>query len=517
MVDATSPGQDRQIDRLLVAGLFTAVLAIMLDASVTCLSLPNIRDAFNTGNGALIWVQVAASLATAAIAIQAGAFGDRYGRSRTFLAGVAIFVAGALLSALASGPPHLAVVALVIGRVLAGAGGTIVSVLALALLTSSASAVRTPEFVGLWTALTTTAGALSSLIAGLIIDTVDWRIGYGLPAVLMAAASTVVFSRRPQHESTSAVRLTWRTSVGFAFVFTLLISSVIALEDTMSTTDWTLFAIGIASLIWLRISQWRSDQPIIPWSDLRSSGALSGLLIRAAVTFTLSGAIFETTFVLLNGLDYSPTQVGAMTIAPSAAMAIVSLFASKISTRIGTRSATAVGCLGVSLGIAGLGTITASSGPIFIVIAWSFAGASMGLLLPTLGSVVLTALPQESQGRGSGMFLFTAAVANVVGVSVVSIVATRLVRGIWSARTSGPCGLDDDVLSNLGAGAFTDIGETCGPELASSAKTIYIHGATSVIQVAAILLGVLTISTWWTIRRTPRSPNRSGTMDPNTL
>lgn len=490
-----------RINPLLAAGMLLAVIADMVDLSITTVALPAIRDTFDTGMGVLMWAQIAGVLPTAAIAIQAGAIGDRFGRQKTLIAAITTFVAGALLSAFATGPVNVASVMLIVGRVLTGAGGTVISVLSLALLTSSASSARIRQRVGLWTAITTAAGAVSMFIAGFLVDTLGWRIGYGLPAVAMIVAALSVLAKGPKYPSSSLSSTEWRSYFVFSAIFALLIAGILGLEDHQSVLDLGLLTFGIVGLFWFTLTQRRSATPLIPWSELRSGGALPGLIIRSAISLALAGAIFETTFLLLSAMDYTATQVGALSIAPATAATATSAFSSKIVERIGASRCIPLCCATLSAGIAGLSSMTIGSSTSVIIAAWALVGGSTGLLLPTLGSAVLGALPGESHGRGAGIILFTSAVANAIGVTSVGIIATRMIRGAWTTQTSGVCATDTEVLSDLGAGAFTDIAHTCGPELAAFARTIYVDTATPVIQAIAIAVGLLAASTLRGLRR----------------
>lgn len=442
--------------------------------------------------------------ATAAIAVQAGAIGDRFGRSKTLLAGIGIFAAGALLSAVAFGPGDVPISMLIIGRVLAGAGETVIAVLSLALMTSSVPPARIPAMVSLWSALSTAAVGVNAFIGGYIIDAVGWRIGFGIPVIAMVIVVPVLIRRRPQLESSSDTPLAWLTYLGFAATFALVVASILALEDTMSTTDFAIMVIAIVAIVCFSVSQYRSANPLIRWSELRDSGALPGLMTRAFVSLVLGGAIFEMTFLLLNALEYSPTEVGALAAAPAAAGATTSALSGRLITRLGVPRCIALACTGLSGGVAGLSTISLSTSTITIAIAWTIVGAGTGLLLPTLGSTVLRSVSHESQGQGSGIFLFTAAVTYVLGVSVLGIVVARLIRSTWTSHITGPCANQVDVLSDLGAGAFADIARTCGTGLGQSARSIYIDEATSAIQVVAVLLGALALTTLIANRRKAR-------------
>src|ERR671927_500882 len=92
-------------------------------------ALPSIRADLGSSLEQLEWTVNAYTLAFAVALIPGAAIGDRIGRKRTFLAGLALFTASSAAAALAPGAGEL-----VAARALQGVGGAIVAPLTLTLL-----------------------------------------------------------------------------------------------------------------------------------------------------------------------------------------------------------------------------------------------------------------------------------------------------------------------------------------------------------------------------------------------
>ena len=71
--------------------MITGALMDMIDVTVVNVALPTIRRDLHASATQLEWVVSAYMLAFAAALIIAGSLGDRFGRKRVFLAGVAVF------------------------------------------------------------------------------------------------------------------------------------------------------------------------------------------------------------------------------------------------------------------------------------------------------------------------------------------------------------------------------------------------------------------------------------------
>ena len=497
-----APG-GRRLSSLLVGALLLANVVVTLDHSGTVVALPAIRDTFGTGIGALVWVQIAPAIAGVAIAGPGGAVGDRLGRGRVMLAGMAIFAAGALGSALAPSRTGAGPWELITARFLAGAGDTVITVLSLALLTSSVTRARIAWMVGFWTAFSSGAAALAPFVSGVIVDTLGWRWVFGLPVIPMAAAALVMLVTRPQFASTAGTTVGWTGGALLAGALSLLAAGVAAVDKQGSglANAAILLAAGAVLLVGFAVAQRRSADPLVRWSQLRAPGIIAALVVRALVALTFAGAMFEVTLLLLNALGYSPAAAGAMDIPPAAAAIAASAASSGISGRIGTTRARALGCAALGVGVAGTSAIGDCPSPWLIGASLTIVGAGYGLLTATLGAAVLAALPRGSHGQGSGALAFAGQGPGVLGVSLIGIITAAVTQGVWRSQTTGPCGTDPRVLSAVGSGALSDIADRCGDALGATARTIYIDGVTSVLRVVAVILGLVAVGALWGYRR----------------
>src|SRR3954466_12764122 len=106
-----------------------ALFMVVLDNLIVTVALPAIRADLGASLQSLEWTINAYTLAFAVTLIPGAALGDRFGRQRTFLAGLALFTASSAAAALAPGAAEL-----VAARAAQGVGGAIVAPLTLTLL-----------------------------------------------------------------------------------------------------------------------------------------------------------------------------------------------------------------------------------------------------------------------------------------------------------------------------------------------------------------------------------------------
>src|SRR5687768_5411200 len=170
-----------------------------IDATAVQVALPAIGRELDASLSGLQWTISGYSLALASLILLGGSLGDRYGRRRVFLVGVAWFALASLICGLAQTTGQL-----VAARALQGVGGALLTPGSLALIQSSFRPVDRAKAIGLWSSLSGIAGLIGPFLGGLLVDTVSWRLVFliNVPfAVLIVAVAGrhVPESRDPAH------------------------------------------------------------------------------------------------------------------------------------------------------------------------------------------------------------------------------------------------------------------------------------------------------------------------------
>ena len=153
----------------LVLGSFASFL-VGLDALVVTTALPTLHQELGAGVEGLSWTVNAYALAFAASILTGSTLGDRYGRRRMFIAGLAMFTMASALCALS---PTIAL--LIAARALQGVGGGIAVPLALALIIDATPPQMRGKALGAWGAITGVAVATGPLIGGAIVEGLVWQ------------------------------------------------------------------------------------------------------------------------------------------------------------------------------------------------------------------------------------------------------------------------------------------------------------------------------------------------------
>src|SRR6204780_354514 len=173
-IEPLNPPATQRVDRhrgawaVLITGL--ALFMASLDNLVVTTALPVIRVHLHAGLSGLEWTVNAYTLTFAVLLLTAAAVGERFGRRRTFMTGIAIFTTASALAAIA---PNIGF--LIAARALQGAGGAMIMPLSLTLLSAAVKPERRNAALGIWGAIGGAAIALGPLVGGAVTTGWSWH------------------------------------------------------------------------------------------------------------------------------------------------------------------------------------------------------------------------------------------------------------------------------------------------------------------------------------------------------
>ena len=185
--------------RLVLATTILASSLAFIDGSVVNVGLPAIGRSLGADGAGLTWIVNGYLLPLSALLLLGGAAGDRFGRRRMLMLGVAIFALASLLCAAAGNVGWL-----VAGRVLQGCGAALLMPNSLAILGASFEGEARGRAIGTWAAVGAAAGAIGPLVGGQLIDLVGWRSIFLIN--LPVAALALLLGARALHDAPTGRR-----------------------------------------------------------------------------------------------------------------------------------------------------------------------------------------------------------------------------------------------------------------------------------------------------------------------
>ncbi len=182
-------GARRSHYQLTFAVLAVGIGAFALLQSLVIPVLSTVQAELHTSQSAVTWVLTAYLLSASVMTPILGRVGDMFGKKWVFVAALAALAAGSVLAAVA---PNLGV--MIVARAIQGLGGGTLP-LGFGIIRDEFPEEKVAGAVGILAALTAVGGSLGIVLAGPIVDALNWHWLFWLPgiATVIAAAGSVLF------------------------------------------------------------------------------------------------------------------------------------------------------------------------------------------------------------------------------------------------------------------------------------------------------------------------------------
>jgi MFS family permease len=401
---------------LVLLTLASGQFVMTLDSSVMNVSIATVaKDVGTTVTG----IQSAITLYTLVMAmlmIPGGKVGSLIGRRRAFSIGCLIYGAGSLTTALAQ---NLAV--LIIGwSILEGIGAALILPAIVALVASNFAPAGRPRAYGLVMAAGAIAVAVGPLIGGIATTYFSWRYVF-VGEVVIVLAILVVARRvqdapvetRPHVDLIGAVLSA--AGLGLA-VFGILRSSewgwvlakpgapdVVGLSPTIVLIFSGLFVLWLFS-VWEHHVERGRGEPLVRLSMFRNQQLSGGLVMFFFQYLVQAGLFFTVPLYLSIALGLSAIDTGVRIIPLSITLLLAAAGIPRFFPDVSPRLVVRAGLLAMFAGILWLLLgIDADAGAEIVTVPLLFAGLGIGALASQLGSVTVSAVPDEESPEVGGL------------------------------------------------------------------------------------------------------------------
>jgi MFS family permease len=419
----------------LATGATYAVLALtMADNTMVGVAVPRIRSDFHAGVTSLEWIVAGYIVSFAGLLFTGGVLGDRYGRKRALLTGVAIFAAGAAVAATA---PNVQI--LVLGRVIQGVGAACSEPGTLSLVRQLyPDRARRSRVLGGWAAASGVALAAGPVAAGLLVALGGWRAVFWGEFVAAAVAGLIgAFLLMESRDPAPGRDIAGQVLVAVALstlVFALISGQDHGFTSPAVAAAWVVS--GLALVGFLAVER-RAANPVVDLRLVRDRQVAAGLLAAAASTF----ALFSVLLLVSLDLQVVGGYSGLATAAVFTPMTLVMVLAGPAGGRLvvdrGVRFTLAAGLLLAAAALAGLDATLGR--PVDLVVLGSFLtlmGAGLGLVVAPMVGTVLARVPGTRSGMAAAAVTAGRETGGVVGVTVLgAILYARLFSGLTARLT----------------------------------------------------------------------------------
>lgn len=492
-----------------LAGVMMAMFLGSLDQTVVSTAMPRIMADLG-GFSHYTWVTTAYLVTSTIMMPVIGRLTDMYGRKGFYIAGIAIFLVGSVLSGLSQ-----TLTQLIIFRAIQGIGGGIMMANAFIVIGDLFPPAERGKYQGMTTAVFGLSSVIGPTLGGFLTDNLSWHwifyinIPLGIPIMLL-------FIRYFPHIRPAARK----HQVDILGLMTLTVSVVtlmLGLTWAGVEYDWvspqiiiTLTIAAVMAVLFVIVES-RAPEPIIPLALFRNRIFSLTMVIVFIAGFGMFGAIVFVPLYFQGVLGRSATSSGSFLVPMMLAMTVASLLSGQALSRLGGhyRIQGLIGMAIMATGVFLLSQMTVETPHTHAIFNIILVGLGIGTALPLLTIAVQNAVPYRVMGIATSSVQFFRSIGATLGLAVFgSVMASRFASELparvpeavkealppntMSELTSNPQALvNPDAMAKLEE-AF----EPFGPQGAEMMQQL-MHGlreALAISLTAVFLIGVVAVA-----------------------
>ena len=436
----------REPAALTIAGLLTILLGAglsVLDFFIVNIALPTIDETLNASPAMLELVVASYGIAYGVLLVLGGRLGDAFGRRRLFMAGLALFTLTSLACGLA---PTIGT--LVAARAAQGAAAALMVPQVLSTIQATMTGEKRSRAVGWYGATAGLSMIAGQLLGGVLVEAnlagLSWRPIFLVNVPIGLIGLLIVRRTVPETRAENPLRI---DRLGTVLLGALLLALLVPLMEgrALGWPVWLWLVLATTPILAVvfvavqRNAERAGRVPLVPPSVVGMPSMRRGLLLGGSFFIGFGAFMFVYAVTLQTGLRLGALEAG-LAITP---MAVAFLAASLISSRLVTRFGQQVVTGGAAIQIVGVATIILAT-----LLAWPdlhvaqltpgmiIAGFGQGLAMTTVFRVVLSRVPPERAGVGSGVLITTQQVSLAAGVAILGSLYLWLSESAFGLRNA---------------------------------------------------------------------------------
>ena len=415
--------------------LATCCLALVLtamDATIVNVALPALRSDLKASVSELQWSIDAYTVVVASFLLLAGSIADRFGRRKTFQAGLLLFSLGSLLCSVA---PNARV--LVASRALQALGGSMLNPVAMSIIVNTfLDPKERARAVGIWGAAFGVAMAAGPLLGGLLVQSVGWRSIFWVNLPLGALALGLSARYVPESRAERARRF---DPLAQALVIAALFALTSAVIDGRHSgwTSWPIaagFATALASAFALVAWELRQREPLLDPRFFRSLPFAAATLMAVLAFAAFSGFLFLNSLYLQEARGLSASRAGLATLPIALALMVCSPLSGRLVAAGRARLALVVAGSAIAASALLLSTLAQDTPLWQLLAAYGIFGVGLGMVNAPITNSAVSGMPRSHAGLASAVATTSRQVGASLGVALAGSLAGA---GIESAHAPG--------------------------------------------------------------------------------
>ncbi|MEV5877203.1 MFS transporter [Streptomyces sp. NPDC052101] len=464
-----------------LGALVASMLVLAFDSTILNVALPTMAAQLGATTGQQQWMADAYVVVFAALMLPAGLLGDRFGRRLMLIAGLAVFLGGSVLGALAGD-----VNAVIAARAVMGVGAALIMPLSLAVLPAMFGPDERGKAVGMISAASALGMPLGPLVGGWLLSHFWWGSVFLINIPMAALGISACVFLLPETRDPASPRV---DPVSTALTAAGLGSLIYAIIEAPGR-GWgdgrvlAMFAAAAVLLPALVLRERRMTRPMLDMGLLAHRGFLLNAAAATLVMFVLSGLMFTVPTYLQAVLGHDAFGTGLRLLPMTGGLMIAAKGAQGAVARFGARAVVSAGLVVLAFAALLGSRTTADSGYGFTALWLSLTGLGFGFSVVPAMDGALGTLPADRAGSGSGLLMTLRQVGGAIGIALLgSLLAGAFRDRLDVAGLPGPAA---HAAKESVVAAHAVAAHTRSARLAASADLSYVHGMTVVLIVCGI-------------------------------
>jgi EmrB/QacA subfamily drug resistance transporter len=398
---------------------------VMLDNTVVNVALPTIGRKLRMGISPLEWVVNSYALSFAMLMLTGGKLADYFGRRRFFVVGLVLFSLASLVCGLASSAGFL-----IGARVVQGVGAALLAPATLSIISATFPPSERGTAIGIWAGVSATALAIGPLVGGVVTERLGWNWIFFINVPIGAAGVLAAFRWIDESRDTA---LEQRLDLGglalsgagvFALIYALIDANRYGWGSTRIVGLFVISAVCIGGFVALEL---RERVPMLDLSRFRNATFSGGNVVALLVGVALFGIVFYLSLYMQNILGYSAVRAGVAQLPITGLIVLIAPLAGRLTDRVGPRLPMALGTLLLAVALLLFTRMGVRSHYLTILPGLIVGGIGIGLAMGPTTVAVLSVVPVDEAGVGSGVVNTFRQTGGALGIAVMGAIVSSAI------------------------------------------------------------------------------------------
>jgi len=411
---------------LVLAGVMISTFMAVLDATIVNVALSKLMSSFGVSVDRVEWVLTAYLLVFGVMLPTSGWLADHLGYKRIFLVGLVVFTSSSFLCSLAWN-----LNALIVFRILQGAGAGILMPVGMAIVTREFPPEKRGIALGFWSMAASASVSLGPAIGGYLIEHYSWHAVFdvNVPVGIVGMAAALVILREHKSEDVRTFDI-----VGFVSLTAFLTSLLLALSNGNSawnTGGWhstyirTCFAVSAVALVVFLTTEFSVEHPLIELNLFKNFNFAVSNVLMFLFGFGMFGSTFLLPIYLQNSLGYTALQAGLVFLPVGLLQMVSAPFAGLFADRSSPKIPALLGIMLMAFTFYQFSSLSFFSERHDIMLPLYLRGIAMGILFPPLMTLSISEIANRKMAQASGLINVIRQLGGSFGVAVFGTILTR--------------------------------------------------------------------------------------------